>query len=628
MEEKVGSWWDAFIRKAAYRGYPQAAVRLQEVERMAPLFFRAMGGDPALGLRSTVGTSHSGRRTLLERIAGTGASVELAWSDEKSLYLPDALDIFPDAALNRQLYLWLLALSAEHAAVARNAPGGQLQSWLPHNQQASQRCLQAMPGLAQVYHALVAAYLPLRGSLQALPPAQRELEQAIRHALQYPHQPVPWVISPQAGAPLSGIAPVHLWLHPTPPTQAWVRLREGDAAGQHEQDRHATQESRKRRTYRAHQAEPDDKQNGPLIVFRAESVFTWDNYVKVNRHDDDDELGDLQAAEDMQELAIAKDTKKRSARLKFDLDLPAAEWDDTPLGPGLHLPEWNYRRNQLVPDHCLLKPMLPKNAHPCKLPPRLEAAARRLRRQFQALAPQRSRRFAQTDGQDLDLDRVVRFFTEMRSGQADSTGALYLDMPCTQRSLACLLLADVSLSTEAWIGQGEQASAVIDVIRDSLMLFAEALQAAGDSFGLYGFSSLRRNEVRYLLLKDFGEAYDEAARGRIAALRPGFYTRMGAAIRQSTRILLEQPAHKRLLLLVTDGKPNDLDHYEGRYGVEDTRQAVLEARQAGLVPFCVTIDKEAGEYLPHLFGAHHFVVVPDATRLSHVLTRLYGALSQ
>ena len=364
------------------------------------------------------------------------------------------------------------------------------------------------------------------------------------------------------------------------------------------------------------------------MIFRAESIFTWDNFVKVNRHDDDDELGDLRAADDMDELAIARDTKKRSSRLKLDLDLPANAYDDTPLGPGILLPEWNYKTQQLVADHCCVQPMLPKNSHPTELPERLQRSAHRLRRQFQALAPQRNRRFGQIDGMDLDLDRVVRFFTEVKSGKAESTGNFYLDTPRNERSLACLLLADVSLSTEAWVGKGQQASSVIDVVKDSLMLFAEALQASGDAFGLYGFSSLKRKQVRYLTLKGFDESYNEVTRGRIAALSPGFYTRMGAAIRQSTEILLKQPAHKRLLLLVTDGKPNDLDHYEGRYGVEDTRQAVLEARKAGLVPFCVTIDREAGEYLPHLFGTHHYVVVPDATRLPKVLTRLYSTLSQ
>ena len=113
---------------------------------------------------------------------------------------------------------------------------------------------------------------------------------------------------------------------------------------------------------------------------------------------------------------------------------------------------------------------------------------------------------------------------------------------------------------------------------------------------------MRRDNVRYHLLKGFDERYGSDIRGRLAALKPGFYTRMGAAIRHSAAILSTQKSARRLLLILTDGKPNDLDKYEGRYGIEDTRVAIQEARRLGLTPFCVTIDEEAGDYLPHLFG--------------------------
>jgi nitric oxide reductase NorD protein len=168
---------------------------------------------------------------------------------------------------------------------------------------------------------------------------------------------------------------------------------------------------------------------------------------------------------------------------------------------------------------------------------------------------------------------------------------------------------------------------VIDVIRDSMMLFGEALGATGDRFALYGFSSVRRENVRYHLLKGFDERYGGEVRGRLAALKPGFYTRMGAAIRHSAAILSKQKSARKLLLILTDGKPNDLDKYEGRYGIEDTRVAVQEARRMGLTPFCVTIDDKAGEYLPHLFGANGYVVVRDAQTLPKVLPSLYVQLT-
>jgi nitric oxide reductase NorD protein len=130
------------------------------------------------------------------------------------------------------------------------------------------------------------------------------------------------------------------------------------------------------------------------------------------------------------------------------------------------------------------------------------------------------------------------------------------------------------------------------------------------------------------VLKDFAERYDDETRGRVLALRPGYYTRMGAAIRQSSLVLAEQPAQRRLLLIVSDGKPSDLDHYDGCYAVEDTRAAVREARAAGITPFCVTVDQEASAYLPHIFGSQGFVVAQQAETLPQVLTRLYAQMTR
>ncbi len=187
-----------------------------------------------------------------------------------------------------------------------------------------------------------------------------------------------------------------------------------------------------------------------------------------------------------------------------------------------------------------------------------------------------------------------------------------------------LVLADLSLSTEAWADNEHQ---VIEVIRDGLHLFGEALDAGDDAFAMYGFSSRRRDHVRFNMIKNFAEPWGDSVRGRIQDLKPGYYTRMGAAIRQATEILKEQPAEQRLLLLLTDGKPNDLDIYEGRYGMEDTRHALVEARRAGIEPFCVTIDQQASDYLPYLFGQQRYQLIHQASELPELLPRLYLLLT-
>jgi nitric oxide reductase NorD protein len=218
----------------------------------------------------------------------------------------------------------------------------------------------------------------------------------------------------------------------------------------------------------------------------------------------------------------------------------------------------------------------------------------------------------------------VRLHTDRLTGQHFSGAGAYLSMNRRERDLACLVLADLSLSTDSWVSDEHR---VIDVIRDSLMLFGEALTATGDQFAFYGFSSLRRDNVRFHHIKDFAAPFDGAARGRIAALKPGYYTRMGAGIRHATSLLGKQSCALRLLLILSDGKPHDMDQYEGRYGVEDTRMALIDARRAGLKPFCVTIDREGASYLPHMFGPGGFTVLRKPEELPVRLPMLYAQLT-
>ncbi len=231
----------------------------------------------------------------------------------------------------------------------------------------------------------------------------------------------------------------------------------------------------------------------------------------------------------------------------------------------------------------------------------------------------------QQEGCEIDLNAYLNYSAARLSGTVPADQGLYRDFRSGSRDLACLLLADLSLSTDAWVNNHAR---IIDVIRDSLFLFAEALQATGDRFALYGFSSRYRQEVRFHCLKDFQQPYNAQIRRRIHGIRPGYYTRMGTAIRHASHLLSQQRHSQRLLLLLTDGKPNDLDQYEGRYGIEDTRMALHEARKQGLQPFCVTIDEKAGDYLPHLFGSHGYVLIHNPAQLPRELPLLYMRLTQ
>ncbi|MDR2874843.1 MAG: VWA domain-containing protein, partial [Methylobacillus sp.] len=538
--------------------------------------------------------------------------VELAWRDEETLRLPEQIALFPERGLNRDLYLWLIALSA---ASRDDDP----QSWIIRNQQATIATLERFPGLMPRYRRLVAALLPLRFTPEQLPNDEAAQERAIRAALQNPGSVRDL---PAARRPFQ---PVPLWPHPEPPLNPAAKNNAGDGAPEHESGA-KKDESHSRRKHLAERTEMPDGKNGFLLMFRAESLFSWSEFVKVNRPQDDDEDTESAklAAEDMDKLTVARDGKTSAAKLRFDLDLPSAGEDDTPLGEGIPLPEWDYKKRKLIPDYCRVQEMIASDAEAVELPPHLRRTAHRLRNQFQALAPVRTWLRAQQDGDEIDLDQWVRQEADRVTGGAAERG-LYRAQVNHQRDLACLLLADLSLSTDA---AASDTARVIDVIRDSLFLFSEALSATGDRFALHGFSSLRRGHVRFHRIKSFDERYDGNARGRIAIIKPGYYTRMGAAIRHAANLLAKQKNQQRLLLLLSDGKPNDLDHYEGRHGIEDTRVAIMEARKQGLRPFCVTIDREASDYLPHLFGATGYAVIRHPEELPRELPLLYAQMTR
>src|SRR5690606_6157284 len=150
------------------------------------------------------------------------------------------------------------------------------------------------------------------------------------------------------------------------------------------------------------------------------------------------------------------------------------------------------------------------------------------------------------------------------------------------RDVAIALLVDVSGSTDSWIMQDLR---VVDVEKEALLVVCDALEALGDPYAIFAFSGEGPECVTMLPIKSFDERSGAVVHRRIAALEPDRYTRMGAAIRHATSLLMRKPAGHRLLLVLSDGKPNDVDVYEGRYGIEDSRQAVAEARLQGLHPF-------------------------------------------
>ncbi|MBP8022123.1 MAG: VWA domain-containing protein [Azonexus sp.] len=623
MEEWVGKLWHRWITKAAGGHYPDAAVALKTMERPLAIFFRALGGDAGLRVAAATADAYGDRRTWLARVAGSGERLSFARRDENTLRLPPQLDAFPDPALNRDLYYWLAAQAACLDRLPAEMTRPEI-GYLRRNQAATLLALATWPGLASRYRRLVAAYLPERLPPGKMPPDEAERERAIRRALEDPGSVD---VLPEVSAKAPPPQPVLLWLQwqDTADAANSRRQREdGGSEGSEQSEggaRDASQDA-----HRAEQVEAPKEKHGMLIFFRAESLLSVAEFLRVNRSvDDDPDPNAEDAARAMEQLALAEndDNERIASRIRFDLDLPSAAEDDIPLGEGIPLPEWDYRKQSMQIDHVRLQEMASRHAEPTPLPERLRRTARRLHQQFSAIQPGRRWLKAQPDGSELDLDAVVRATTDRKSG-LHSSGQLHLSLEKRERDLACLVLADLSLSTDTWVSSEAR---VIDVIRDALLLFGETLRSTGDRFAICGFSSVRRSQVRFHRLKEFAEPFNDAVRGRVQAIRPGYYTRMGAAIRRASQLLAEEAASRRILLILSDGKPNDLDLYDSRYGIEDTRAAVHEARRLGLIPFCLTIDREGGGYLPHLFGPTGYAIVRSPEELPQRLPMFYAQLT-
>ena len=192
---------------------------------------------------------------------------------------------------------------------------------------------------------------------------------------------------------------------------------------------------------------------------------------------------------------------------------------------------------------------------------------------------------------------------------------LFVRLHRAERNIAVAFLVDMSGSTKGWINEAE---------REALILLCEALELLGDRYAIYGFSGTTRKRCELFRIKTFDERYDGEVKARIAGIRPQEYTRMGFALRHMTKLLNQVEAKTRVLVTLSDGRPDDyFDVYRGQYGVEDTRMALLEAARTGIHPFCITLDREARDYLPHMYGAARYIILDDVRQLPVKATDIY-----
>ena len=589
----------------------------------------------------------------LARRLGKPTSWEIApaaqgFTDGTQIFLPRRLELTAAELDDREaLRLLGLSLGARVAggslavcplrAVTRDlfwaADGSRIDAWLAEE----------LPGLRDGIVRARRLALARRPALRSLTTAERAVEAAVCRLLsedlraETPSACASWATERAcdpifADGAYRGVAPVSRWGVPRPD----LAPRAAPASAQALPPQGA-------RSFRARrlrsQVEPRDipdeeadGRGGPFFVPFGDPPQTVQDPAGLRRpvdHDEDLDLGTL--AEEIERLGRVPRVRS-SDRVREVLESDAARPRSsqarsvTTDAVGIRYPEWDYHTTSYRPAHCVLRELAAPSGDPGwseRVLDHHRDLLSKLRRRFERLRPRRERRPREREGDELDVDAVVEDFADRRAGRSPSERLYVAERPA-RRDVAVAFLIDASGSTDAWVSGGRT---VLEVEKQATLVLCEALRSLGDRHGVYAFCGRGAQGVRVERVKSFEEPIDDRVRARIAGLAGADYTRLGTPIRHLTATLARERSRVRLLFLLSDGKPNDEDEYEGRYGIEDTRQAVAEARLQGLAVFCLTIDREGSTYLPHMFGPRGYTVATHVAELPQRLPEIYRAVT-
>jgi len=337
----------------------------------------------------------------------------------------------------------------------------------------------------------------------------------------------------------------------------------------------------------------------------------------------DDELQFL-ADNIINDLGYLPEKYVASAVGKAGKGYAAFQTEDTEKGSELKTPitydEWDYRRHDFRKKWCsVLEKQIPltKSSFYQSTLDKYYGEIRRLRYQFEMMRTTERFIRRQRDGDDIDLDSLIESVADVRAGLAPSD-RLFIRLKRDERDIAVLFLIDMSNSTQGWVNEA---------IKESLILLCEALEIVGDRYGIYGFSGMRRLRSEFFHIKHLDEPYNEIVKKRISSIAPREYTRMGPALRHATTLMKDVDSRVRLLITLSDGKPEDYDDYKGEYAVEDTRHALIEAKAAGIHPFCITVDRHAQDYIRRMYGSVNYIQIDDVKKLPHKMPEIYRVLT-
>lgn len=590
FEESIGRVWDKYLNRKVNKFHEEERVYFADISKSLILFHHLLGGEQGKELHITDKRYVDTTRTMLQKVSFLGKEFFLTWQDEKAIYLPASFAYFPTKEQNEMLYYWLIAMATRVYVNSNNL--------MEQNNQAITLLTTKYNGFKDFYNHATAY---LAGQFEQLS-FMNTLAEVDNKALIHDY-------------------PNPLWIYPPILTNSQTNTPSDDEEPQRAEDKEQTETLEMKKQSKQMD---DEKETDGFLAFLPESLMSIFEQVNVDRMEDDSFDEDaLYHAEDLDEITIGKKQANLASRIKMDLDMQPDMTEIYPLGKGHLIDEWDYRKSDYLINYVRIKPQVTVNVTPIELPKRLKKMVKKIQGELDLLELDRIKNDRLPYGDEINMDTWIDYKGHHNKSMHHQN--FYTSYEKKTRDMATLILADVSLSTEGGITQEVR---IIDVIKDGLMVFSEALEKLNDRFAIYSFSSLQNKKVYFNIIKNFNDKYSDLIRGRIDTMQPQYYTRLGAAIRESAKILDKQQSANKLLLIISDGKPNDEDRYDGRYGIEDTKKAIEEVKKKGITPFCITVDMDAKEYLSYLFGRNGFALVRDGQKLPKVIPEVYINLTK
>ena len=303
-------------------------------------------------------------------------------------------------------------------------------------------------------------------------------------------------------------------------------------------------------------------------------------------------------------------------------------WGKEPVSEPYHYHEWDYQVQLHRPDWVTVYERRQPKGDPDVVEQILlehKPVTYRIRQIIDMLQPEgvmRERRME--DGDEIDINAAIDAMVAIRMGHQPDTRITMRNV-IKNRDLSVLILLDLSESTNEKVEGSEKS--VLELTREACALVATAINGIGDPFAIHGFSSDGRHDVQYFRFKDFKQKWNEEVKSRLAGMQGALSTRMGAAMRHAAQHLLHQPERKKLLLVVTDGEPADIDERDPQHLRYDTKKAVEELYSKGVMTYCLTLDPNADNYVKRIFGANNYTVIDHVQRLPEKLPVLFATLT-